>query len=188
MSELELPDLRVERFREYLRVLAGAHIGDQLRAKLDPSDIVQETLLEAHRKREQFRGSTEAEMAGWLRQMLACTLADAVRAMGRAKRDVDRERSLEQAIEQSSKRIEAWLVAEQSSPSQRAIRHEEAARLAEALTKLPEGQREAVTLRYCHGWSLAEISRHLGRTPAAVSGLLKRGSRQLRELLKDAES
>jgi RNA polymerase sigma-70 factor (ECF subfamily) len=176
---------RLERFREYLRLLARVHIGDQLRAKLDPSDIVQQTLLEAHRKREQFRGQTEAEMAGWLRQLLACTLADAVRALGRAKRDVGRERSLEQAIEQSSKRIEAWLVAEQSSPSQRAVKHEDAARLADALAKLPEAQREAVTLRYCQGWSLADISRHLGRTPAAVSGLLKRGSRQLRDLLSE---
>lgn len=178
---------RLERFREYLRLLARVHIGDQLGAKLDPSDIVQQTLLEAHRTRDQFRGRTEAEMAGWLRQMLVCTLADAVRALGRAKRDVSRERSLDQAIEQSSKRIEAWLVAEQSSPSQRAVKHEDAARLADALAKLPEAQREAVTLRYCHGWSLAEISRHLGRTPAAVSGLLKRGSRQLREMMKDSD-
>ena len=185
MSETELPGLKVDRFREYLRLLARVHVGDQLGAKLDPSDIVQQTLLEAHRKRNQFRGSTEAEMAGWLRQMLACTLADAVRALGRAKRDVGRERSLDEAIDQSSKRIEAWLVAEQSSPSQRAVRNEESVRLADALTKLPDAQREAVTLRYCHGWSLADISRHLGRTPAAVSGLLKRGSRQLRVLLAE---
>jgi RNA polymerase sigma-70 factor (ECF subfamily) len=103
--------------------------------------------------------------------------------LGRAKRDVGRERSLEKAIDQSSKRIEAWLVAEQSSPSQQAMRHEDAARLADALAKLPEAQREALTLRYCLGWSLAEISTHLGRTPAAISGLLKRGARQLREQL-----
>jgi len=176
---------KLEHFREYLRLLARVHIGEPLRAKLDPSDIVQQTLLEAHQKRSQFRGSTEAEMAGWLRQLLACTLADAVRALGRAKRDVTRERSIEQAIDQSSKRIDAWLVAEQSSPSQRAVRHEEAVRLADALTKLPEAQREALTLRYCQGCSLADISRQLNRTPAAVSGLLTRGARQLRELLAE---
>src|SRR5262245_9934004 len=175
---------RLEEFREYLRLLARVHVGDELRVKLDPSDIVQQTLLEAHRKRNQFRGTTQAEMAGWLRQMLACTLADAIRALGRAKRDVARERSLEEAIDQSSKRIEAWLAAEQSSPSQCATRDEDSVRLAEALAKLPDAQRDAVTRRYCQGQSLAEISQQMGRTPAAVSGLLRRGTKQLRDFLQ----
>src|SRR5438093_728396 len=92
--------LALERFREYLRLLARTHIGHQLKGKLDPSDVVQQTLLEAHRKRNQFRGQTDAELAAWLRQMLAYSLADAIRALGRAKRDVSRERSLEAAIDQ----------------------------------------------------------------------------------------
>jgi RNA polymerase sigma-70 factor (ECF subfamily) len=175
-----------ERFRAYLRLLARVHIGEQFQAKLDPSDIVQETLLEAYRKRNQFRGRTDAELAGWLRQLLECTLADAVRALGRAKRDVTRERSLEASIEQSSARIEAWLAADQSSPSQRAERNEQAVRLADALAQLPPAQREALVMRHCNGRSLAEISHHLGRTPVAVAGLLKRGARQLRELLGEA--
>src|SRR5438093_57726 len=113
-------------------------------------------------------------MAAWLRGMLAYTLAAAIRALGRGKRDVARERSLEQALELSSQRIDAWLVSGQSSPSQRLQRHEQAVRLAESLAKLPEAQREALTLRYCQGCSLGEISQRLGRTPAAVSGLLTR--------------
>lgn len=182
-SESAVSGLKPEQFREYLKLLARIHIAERLKSKLDPSDIVQQTLLEAHRKRSQFRGTSEAEMAGWLRQMLACTLADAVRALGRAKRDVRREWSLEAALDQSSRRIEAWWIAEQSSPSQQAQRHEQAARLADALATLPEAHREALTLRYCQGCSLAEISQRLGRTPAAISGLLKRGLRQLRVLL-----
>ena len=181
------PGQGIERFREYLRLLARQQIGAQLRGKLDASDLVQQTLLEAHRKRDQFRGQSEAELAGWLRKLLAFTLADAIRALGRAKRDVSRERSLEAALEQSSARIEAWLVADQSSPSQQAVRHEQAARLADALARLPEAQREALELRHCQGWSLAEISRHMGRSPAAVAGLLKRGARQLRLLLEDRD-
>jgi RNA polymerase sigma-70 factor (ECF subfamily) len=188
MNHAAADHLRLDRFREYLRLLARVHLGEQVRAKLDPSDIVQQTLLEAHRKRSQFRGTTEAEMAGWLRQLLACTLADAIRALGRAKRDAARERSLDEAIAQSSKHIHAWLAAEQSSPSQRASRHEEAVRLANALAKLPAAQREAVTLRFCQGRSLAEISQQMGRTPAAVSGLLKRGTKQLRDLLAEPEA
>jgi RNA polymerase sigma-70 factor (ECF subfamily) len=175
----------LEQFREYLLLLARVHLGECFRGKLDASDVVQQTLLEAHRKRAQFRGHTAAERAAWLRQMLAYGLADAIRALGRAKRDVARERSLEAALNDSSSRIEAWLVAEQSSPSQQAERNEQAVRLAEALATLPEAQREALVLRHCQGWSVADISRQLGRSPAAVAGLLKRGAKQLRLLLQE---
>jgi RNA polymerase sigma-70 factor (ECF subfamily) len=175
----------LEKFRHYLLLLARVQLGEQFRGKLDASDVVQQTLLEAHRQQALFRGQSDAERAQWLRRILAGTLADAIRALGRAKRDIARERSLEAALEHSSARIEAWLAAEQSSPSQRAERNEQAVRLAEALASLAEAQREALVLRHCQGWSLDDISRHLGRTPAAVAGLLKRGARQLRVLLQE---
>lgn len=138
----------VERFRTYLLLLARLHLGHEAGNRLDPSDLVQQTLLEAHRQREQFRGGSPAEMAAWLRRMLACNLADAWRALSRGKRDVSRERSLEAELADSSSRLEAWMAAEQSSPSQQAMRHEETLRLADALTALPESQREAVLLHY----------------------------------------
>ena len=160
-------------------------LGKQFQAKLDASDVVQQTLLEAHRKRAQFRGHTDAEMAAWLRQLLACTLADALRGLGRAKRNAAREQSLDAALEQSSVLIGSWLAGDQSSPSQQALEHEQAVRLAEALALLPEAQREAVVLRYYQDCSLDDISRQLDRSPAAVAGLLKRGARLLRELLHE---
>jgi RNA polymerase sigma-70 factor (ECF subfamily) len=181
--EGEDPGLAVERFRHYLLLLARLHLGDQLRAKLDPSDAVQMTLLEAHRKRQQFRGHGEAEMAAWLRQMLACCIADALRAHGRLKRDAARERSLQAALDQSSSRMEVWLAANQSSPSQRAVRHEELLRLAEALAQLPEDQRQAVELKHLQGYAVADIARRMGRSETAVGGLLRRGMTRLRELL-----
>src|SRR3954447_25476073 len=112
------------RYREYLRLLARLQIGPRLQSKFDPSDVVQQTLLEAHAKRGQFRGG-EAERAAWLRQILAHNLADAFRAFGQARRDAGRERPLEAAVQESSDRLGDWLAAEQSSPSQRAQRHEE---------------------------------------------------------------
>jgi RNA polymerase sigma-70 factor, ECF subfamily len=175
--------LMPERFRSYLRMLAELQLGHGGRAKIDPSDIVQQTLLDAHRDRDQFRGRSEAEMAAWLRRLLACNLADAARLIGRAKRDAARERSLEAAIEASSARLEAWLAAEQSSPSEQAERNEAILCLVDALARLPEDNRQALVLRHCQGLSLAEISARLGRTPPAVAGLLKRGLAELRTLL-----
>ena len=75
------------------------------------------------------------------------------------------------------------MVKELPSPSQRAERNEQLVQLAEALSRLPELQREALLLRHCQGWALADIARHLGRTRAAVASLLRRGLEQLREHL-----
>jgi RNA polymerase sigma-70 factor (ECF subfamily) len=176
-------DLSLERFRAYLLVLAQAQLPRQLRGKLDASDVVQQTLLEAHQKRHQFRGCGEAQLAAWLRKLLACSLADALRTFHRAKRDIDREQSLEAALEQSAQGLQAWLAAEQSTPSQQADREEQSVRLADALAALPEAQRTALVLRYGQGCAVSEIARQLGRSPSAVAGLLKRGVARLRALL-----
>jgi RNA polymerase sigma-70 factor, ECF subfamily len=177
----------LERFRAYLRLLARLHLAPQLRGKLDPSDIVQQTLLQAFQAINQFRGQSEAEWAAWLRQILVHNLAQALRDFGRAKRDLAREQSLQAAVDASSARLEAWLIADQSSPSHRAEQGEQALLLAEALEKLPESQREALVLQHWQGLSLAEIGAHLGRSPEAVAGLIKRGLKQLRQLMQERE-
>jgi RNA polymerase sigma-70 factor (ECF subfamily) len=185
--ESSLDATALERFRDYLRLLARMNLDGRLRGKLDPSDVVQQTLLQAHQALPGFRGQTDAEMAAWLRQILARNLTHAVRDFGRDRRDVQREQSLQDALDASSARLEAWLAAEQSSPSERAERNEQVVRLAAALADLPEAQREAVVQHYWQGRSLVEIGEDLGRTPAAVAGLLHRGLTQLRELLRDTE-
>jgi RNA polymerase sigma-70 factor (ECF subfamily) len=124
-------------------------------------------------------------MAAWLRQILNRLLANALRDLRRGKRDIARERSLEAALNESSARVEAWLAADQSSPSRRAERNEELLRLAEAMATLPEAQSEALTLHHLHGWSLEDVSRQLGRSEAAVAGLIKRGLNALRRQLQD---
>jgi RNA polymerase sigma-70 factor (ECF subfamily) len=175
------------RFRDYLLLLARFQLGPRLQGKLSPSDLVQQTLLEAFQKRDQCHGASDAERAGWLRGILAHNLADALRAFGQEKRDVDRERSLEEALRESSARLASWLAADEASPTKEAERQERAVRLATALAGLPEAQREAIVLQYWHGQTLAEIGAHLGRSPAAVAGLLKRGLKKLRQELQDEE-
>ena len=178
----------VEEFRSYLLLLARCRLDARLRAKFDASDVVQQTLLEAHRDQGHFRGRTSGEQAAWLRQILARNLANAVRDLGRARRDMARERSLQADLDASSARLEQWLAAEQSSPSTRAERQEQALLLAEVLAELPEAQREVVVLRHLEGRSLADIAEQLKRTPAAIVGLLQRGLKQLREILNERES
>lgn len=179
--------LRLEMFRPQLHLLARLHLDPRLQAKVDASDVVQQTMLQAHQARNQFRGSTEAELAAWLRRILANNLANALRDLRRDKRNLARERSLEAAIDQSSARVDAWLAAEQSSPSQQLQKHEQLLRLAEELAALPDAQREALTLHHMHNWTLEEIGRHLGRSPAAVAGLIKRGLQALRKRLPSCE-
>ena len=178
--------MSLEAYRDYLRLLAGAQLDPRLRGKLDPSDVVQETLARALEKAQQFRGTTEAERAAWLRQILANQLAAAVRRhLAAGKRDAGRERSLHAALEDSSARLEALLAAEQTSPSDRAVRHEELRRLAEALAGLPEDQRRAVKLHHLRGLPVDEVARDMGRSGAAVGGLLRRGLKRLRELMRE---
>lgn len=178
------PEGRLEEYREYLRLLARLQLDPRLRGKIDDSDLVQETLLKAYQARDRFTWRGEAELAAWLRAILTNTLRDSLRRYQAGARDVALEQSLEAGIDESSARLEAWLASEQLSPAQRLVRQEELLGLAQALAKLPADQRTALEMRHLQGYSLAEISAHLGRTRAAVAGLLRRGLERLRELLQ----
>jgi RNA polymerase sigma-70 factor (ECF subfamily) len=176
---------RLEQFRGYLRLLARLHFHPTLRGKLDPSDVVQQTLVQACQGLANFRGQSDAELAAWLRQILARNLVHTVRDLHRARRDVHRERSLEVALDASSAHLERWLAdSDATSPSEHAQFNEEVLQLAGALDELPEMQREALVLQHWQGWSLAEIGAHLDRSPSAVAALIKRGLQGLRLRLK----
>jgi RNA polymerase sigma-70 factor, ECF subfamily len=184
-SETDGPDL--ERYRDYLRTLARLQIDDRLRGKLDPSGVVQQTLLEAHQARDTLRGLSQAQLAAWLRRALANNLADEVRRLGAQVRDVGRERALARAVDESVARLEGLLAADQTSPSRGAARQEDLLRLAEALARLPEDQRAAVERHHLEGRTLAETAALLGRTRAAVASLVFRGLRNLRQSLDEGE-
>lgn len=177
----------LDRYRPYLTMLARVQLDPRLQHKLEASDIVQQTMLEAHRQRADFRGSTDGEQAAWLRQILAHNLTDALRNLRRAKRDAGREQNLADALERSSARLSAWAAADQTSPSMHAQRGEQAVALANALAELSEAQRDALVLQHWHGWTLKQIADHMNKTPVAVAGLLKRGLHRLREIMATVE-
>ena len=177
------PDRLLKQYRAYLRLVMRHALDRRLQAKVDLSGVVQKTLLEANQQLSDLSGWTDGEQTAWLRQAFQNNLRDEVQKFKTRKRDVDRECSLDAALEQSSTRLAACLMAEQSSPSQRAIRQEQLLQIAEALEQLSADQREAVELHYVRGWNTDEVARHLGRSKEAVAMLLVRGVAALRELV-----
>lgn len=175
----------LEEYREYLKVLARVQLHPRMQGQLDASDIVQQTLLQAHLKHDQFRGSSDQELRGWLRSILARKLVDAARVHRRGQGDAIR--SIESSLDQSSARLEGLLVSEQSSPSQKAMKAEQLAALAACLLQLPDDQRTAVELRYLRGLSVAAVAEQMGRAPVSVTGLLYRGTRALRSMMNQTD-
>ena len=181
----------LELYRNYLHLLARTQIDLHLQGKVDPSDLVQETMLEAFRDFRQFRGGTEAELLGWLRRILVHNLARLVeRHVGTQKRNVRREVSLHRRLadlERSSSNMEAALVSQWSSPSAQAQRRETAAILADQLARLKPDHRDVIVLRNLEGLSFEEVARRMGRTAGAVRMLWLRALDRLKQLLEQED-
>lgn len=179
----------LELYRNYLDLLARLQVDRRLQGKVDPADLVQETFLEAHRDFAQFRGSSEAELAGWLRRILATNFANLVRHYyGTQRRDPHLERDLANALDQSSKALDRSLVAAQSSPSRQAARREQAVLLADALKRIPDDYRDVIVLRHLEGFTFPEVAQRMGRSEDSVKKLWARGLARLRQTLGDRSS
>ena len=176
----------LELYRHYLHLLARMEIGRNLQAKFDAADLVQDTLLEAHRHFSGFQGATETQFVCWLRQIMAANLANLLRRyLGTQGRDVRLERGLAARFDQSSQLLDRGLIDRGSSPSHQAARREQAVLLADALEKLPEDYRDVIVLRHLEGLTFPEVSRRMGRSLDSVQKLWVRGLAQLRRVMGD---
>ena len=182
-----MPDARddgdLAGFRDWLMALARAQVPVDLRGRIDPSDVVQETLFHALRDDKRTHERSAAQTMAWLRTTLRCRLIDRLPGRDRENRNV----SLDALLDQTSAGMSELLIASQSSPGSRVIRDENAVIIAKLLTHLSEAQAEAIVLKHCQGWSVEQISRHLNKTPDAVGGLLRHGLKKLRELMPREE-
>jgi len=180
------PEWHPERYRDLVLLWARQlHLDPRLQRRFDSSDLAHDTLLKAHKKIGEFRGTTEAELLRWLHTILLNHLRDQIAYEKADRRNFELEQALPAVVAESSDRIDRWLADGQSSPSDQAVRHEQELRLAAALDRLPEDQRDVVILHYLMKTSVADIASQMKRTEKAVAGLLRRGVQKLGEILND---
>jgi len=178
-------DRLLDAYRNYLRLLARTGLDVSLQGKADPSDLVQDALLKACQHFGQFRGTTDAELAGWLRQILARCLADFVRRCRTGGRRVGREQSLDQLLDRSSQAMERILATDAASPSGSAERRDLGVMLSDALAQLSEDHREVIVLHHLEGLGWDAVARRMGRTSGAVRMLWTRALKELRPLIDE---
>jgi RNA polymerase sigma-70 factor (ECF subfamily) len=172
------------RYTAYLKVLARGQIGGLLRGKCDASDVVQLTLLEAHRDFATFLGRGEGELLAWLRQVLAHNLYNEARRFAAAQRDAAREVPLDAVragLDQSSVALGRQLPDSGPSPSQQAATRESAVHVAEAIARLPDDYQEVLLLRVFEELPAEEVARRMGRTAGAVRMLQMRALAALKD-------
>jgi RNA polymerase sigma-70 factor (ECF subfamily) len=177
-------DWDLGRYRPLLRVQAELiDLHPLIRVRFDYSDLVNESLLRAHEQRDQFQGHTEAELIAWLQRILQNQAIDMIRKERAKKRDAFRDRSIEDAVENSSVCVRNLLPVRGPSPSEHLQREEQMVRVAWAVSQLEEDQRQAFIARHMMELPIADIATLMERSPKAVAGLLLRGRKRLRELL-----
>jgi RNA polymerase sigma-70 factor (ECF subfamily) len=167
------------RHRPYLRQLVELRLDPRLRPRVDPSDVVQDTQLEAARRLNDYLRQPPLPFRLWLRQLAQDRLLMTRRHhLGAARRALGREVALP---DRSSLLLAERLQASGAVPGQQLDRQELARRVQWAITRLPEADREVLLMRSFEGLSFAEVACALAIAPAAAR---KRHGRALLRLGK----
>jgi RNA polymerase sigma-70 factor (ECF subfamily) len=176
-------------YTNYLKLLVSAQLDNRLRARVSPSDIVQESFYEAHRDFGDFRGSSIGEFVVWLRRIVVNNILRVVEQHVLAeKRDVRREVSLEEIgrrLEKSTVRLESFLAEQAESPSGCASRREDEILLADTLATLPADYRDVIVLRHIEGLPFEEVAQRMDRSAGAVRMLWLRALKRMRDALNN---
>jgi RNA polymerase sigma-70 factor (ECF subfamily) len=178
-------DRLLESYRNYLRLLARTGLDASLQGKADPSDLVQDALFKASQRFEQFQGANDAELAGWLRQILARCLADLVRHYRTSGRHAGREQSLDRILDRSSQAMERILATDDGSPGSSLHHRDLGVLLSDALAQLSEEHREVIVLHHLEDLDWDTVAMRMGRTTGAVRMLWTRALKQLRPLIDE---
>lgn len=170
------------RCRSYIHLLARAWSLARFQARFDASDLVQQTMMDAYRDFDQFKGRSELEWLAWLRQILDHNAHDAVRQHGEAgKRAVNRECSLDRDTVSQNGSTSYKFEAADPSPSEVLILNEQSLQLAEAIDRLEGDYREVIILRNILRLSFEEVADRMNRSRPASQMLWMRAIQRLRE-------
>jgi RNA polymerase sigma-70 factor (ECF subfamily) len=167
--------------RAYLLLVARQEHPTELKAKESPSDLVQQTLAEAHRDFLHFHGSSRAEWLAWLRRILLNNLHNLVAHYRRDRRDVARERASQAELPGKGARD---LTSPHPTPQTSLLQAEQAAMLDTALAELPPDYREVIRLRHEEDLPFSEVGRRLGRSEDAAQKLWGRAVKELARRLR----
>jgi RNA polymerase sigma-70 factor (ECF subfamily) len=178
-------------YSNYLKLLVAAQLDNRLRARVSPSDIVQESFFEAHRDFAEFRGKSMGEFVAWLRRIVVNNILRVVEQHVTAeKRDVRREVSLEEIgrrLEQSTVRLETLLAVQTDSPSGCVARREDELLLADTLAQLPDDYRDVIVLRHIEGLPFEQVAARMERSAGAVRMLWLRALKKMRESIEQRD-
>ena len=175
----------LELYRGYLKVLAQLQLDRRLNGKVDASDVVQETFLEAYRDFHQFSGGSQQELMAWLRKILAHNIANVVRQYSTQGRNVQLERNLQDELQRSAASLDKGVYSLESTPSAKLVRREHAVLIADALQQLPEHYRQVLLLRQLEGLTLPQVAQRMGRTVDSVKKLWARAAAQFQKQLRE---
>jgi len=174
--------------RDYLRLIARAEVESWLRVKVDASDVVQETLLEAHRDFDRFTGESEKQWLAWLRRILSHNVADFVRCYrGAEKRQQRRETPIRREDSEIVGPAAAEPAGREETPSLQLARLEDELRVAAAIAQMPDDYQEVVMLRNFQRMQFADIAEQMDRSRPAVQMLWMRAIKRLQEALEEGE-
>jgi RNA polymerase sigma-70 factor (ECF subfamily) len=172
----------LEKYRNYLLVIANADTESWLREKIGPSDLVQASLIRGYENFSQFQGESEAELTAWLRMILKNDLRKGQRHYFTNRRNVHRERNLDAAAPQRPPVVDPAL-----TPQSHALAEEKARSIQSAMAGLTAGQREIIELRNFHQLGFAEIGQRTGRTEDAARKFWARSIEALKSAIKAAQ-
>jgi RNA polymerase sigma-70 factor (ECF subfamily) len=172
-------------YRPYLRQVIELRLDRRLRARIDPSDVVQEAQLEAYRRLPDYVARRPMSFRLWLRKTAHQRLLMLRRChLGAARRDAAREVPWP---DDSSVQLARQLLAPDPTPSQEVAGREQARQVREAVARLPAADRQILVLRNLEGLSNTEVAELLRVDPATASRGYGRALLRLRELLEEAQ-